>query len=90
MLVGLDLLLAGGETKQGSDPPAGQLSESEENHIRLRVTQLMCDSLKGMRMRQSLLQPYTYSGQGCRSPRRPSGWELEFRDCGASLGEGCC
>ena len=53
VLVGVDLPLAGGEAKQGSDPPAGQLSESEENHLRLRVKQLMCGSLNGMRMRQS-------------------------------------
>ena len=44
--------------KQGSDPHMGQLSESGEKHLRLRVKQLICGSLNGMRIRQSLLQPY--------------------------------
>ena len=42
VLVGLDLPLASGELKQGSDPTSGQLSESEEKHLRLRVKQLIC------------------------------------------------
>ena len=36
----------------------GQLSESEEKHLRLKVKQLICGSLNGMRIRQSLPQPY--------------------------------
>ena len=63
----------------GPSPTAGQLSESEEKHLRLRVKQLVCGSLNGMRIRQSLPQP----GQGRRSSGRCSSWELEFRDCGA-------
>ena len=31
---------------------------------------------------------HTYPGQGCRSPGMCSGWELEFRDCGAIPGRG--
>ena len=31
---------------------------------------------------------HTYHGQGRRSPGRRSGWELEFRDCGAIPGRG--
>ena len=31
---------------------------------------------------------HTYPGQWQGSPRRRSGWELEFRDCGAILGQG--
>ena len=58
VLVGLDLPLASGELKQGSDPTSGQLSESEEKHLRLRVKQLICGSLNGMRIRQSLPQTY--------------------------------
>ena len=46
------------ELKQASNPTAGQLSESEEKHLRLRVKQVICGSLNGMRIRQSLLQPY--------------------------------
>ena len=56
VLVGLDLSLvaAGGGLKQGSSPHMGQLSESEEKHLRLRVKQLICGSLNGMRIRQFL------------------------------------
>ena len=49
-----------GELKQGSHPHMGQLSESEEKHLRLRGKQLICGSLNGMRIRQSLLQPYIH------------------------------
>ena len=35
----------------------GQLSESEEKHLRLKVKQLICHSLNGMRIRQSLPKP---------------------------------
>ena len=47
-----------GELNQGSNPTTGQLSESEEKHLRLRVKQLICGSLNGMRIRQSLPQPH--------------------------------
>ena len=47
-----------GELKLGSDPHIGATVESEEKHLRLRVKQLVCSSLSGMRIRQSLLQPY--------------------------------
>ena len=48
-----------GKQKQGSNPHIRALSESEEKHLRLRVKQLMCGSLNGMRIRQSLPQSYT-------------------------------
>ena len=57
MLVGLDLPLVGGGTEAGVRPHIR--SESEEKHLRLRVKQLICGSLNGMRIRQSLPQPYT-------------------------------
>ena len=47
-----------GELKQGSDPHIGALTELEEKHLRLRVKQLICGSLNGVRIRQSLPQPY--------------------------------
>ena len=47
-----------GVLKQRSDPILGQLSESEEKHLRLRVKQLICGRLNGARIRQFLLQPY--------------------------------
>ena len=40
-----------------------------------------------MRIRQSLPQPYIPQ-TGMQVPRRCSGWELEFRDCGAIPGLG--
>ena len=61
VLVGLDLPLVGGATEAGVRiPTSGQLSESEEKHLRLRVKQLICGSLNGMRIRQSLPQPYIH------------------------------
>ena len=59
VLVGLDLPLMGRGTEAGGPvPTVGQLSESEEKHLRLRVKQLISGSLNGMRIRQSLPQPY--------------------------------
>ena len=45
------------ELKQGSDPH-NRGSEPEEKYLRLRVKQLTCGSPNGMRIRQSLPQPY--------------------------------
>ena len=48
VLVGLDLPLMGGGTEAGGPVlTLGQLSESEEKHLRLRVKQLTCGSLNG-------------------------------------------
>ena len=58
VLVGLDLPSVGGRTETGHVPTSGQLSESEEKHLRLRVKQLICGGLNGMRIRQSLPQAY--------------------------------
>ena len=59
MLVGPDLPSEGGGTEAGGPiPTSGQLSESEEKHLRLRVKQLICGSLNGMRIGQSLPQPH--------------------------------
>ena len=69
-------------------PTLGQLSGSEEKHLRLRnIKQLICDSLKEMRIRHPY-DRHTYPGQGRRSPRRCSSWELEHRDCGTIPGRG--
>ena len=43
----------------GLIPTRGQLSESGENHLKLRVQQLICGSLNGMRIRQSLTAIHT-------------------------------
>ena len=47
-----------GNCSRGLIPTSGQLFESEEKHLRLRVKQLICGSLKGMRIRQPFPQPY--------------------------------
>ena len=66
----LDLPLEGGGTEAWDPiPTSGQLSVSEEKHFRLRVKQLIYGSLKGVRIRQSLLQPYV-PRTGTQSPRR--------------------
>ena len=69
-----------GELKQGYNSTSGHLSE--EKHLRLRVKQMICGSLNGIRIRQSLPQPYKCR-QEHRSPGRDSGCKLEFRDYGA-------
>ena len=57
VLVGLDLSPVDEGTEAGIRS-SGQLSESEEKHLRLRVRQLICGSLNEMRIIQSLPQPY--------------------------------
>ena len=66
-----------GELKQRSDPHMGQLSESEEKHLRLK--QLICGSLNGMRIRQSLLQPYIPQ-TGTLVP-----WKVQWLGAGVSV-----
>ena len=50
VLEGLNLPLAGGGSR-GPIPTSGQLPESEEKHLRLRVKQLIYGSLNGMSIR---------------------------------------
>ena len=76
-----------GEPKQEFVPTSEQLSKSEEKHFRLRVKQLICGSLNGMRIRQSLPQPYIPQ-TGAQAPWRAQQLELEFRDSGAIPGQG--
>ena len=71
-----------GKWSRGLIPTAGHLSESEEEHLRLRVKQLMCGSLMEWES-DSPCSSHTYARQEHRSPARGSSWELEFRDCGA-------
>ena len=51
------------------------------------MKQLTCGSLNGMRIRQSLPQPYI-SRTEMQDPWKVSSWELEFRDYGAIPGQG--
>ena len=71
-----------GKIKQGLIPTLGQLLGLEEKHFRLRGKQLICGSLNGLRITQTILAA-AIPRQGCRSPSKHSGWELECRDCGA-------
>ena len=52
--IGLDLPSAGGELKQEFDPNIRQLFGTEEKQLRLRVKQLICDSLNGMKITQTI------------------------------------
>ena len=80
MLVGPDLRQVG-ELKQRFGPHLGAIVWDRGETLRLRVKQLICGSLNGMRI--SPCCSHTY-------PRWRSGWGLEFRDCGAiPRGEGC-
>ena len=54
----------------------GQLSESEKKHLRLSMKQLICGSLNGMRIRQSLPQPYV-SQIGTQVP-----WKVQLLGAG--------
>ena len=74
------------ELKQGSIPTSGQLSESKEKHLRLRVKQLICGSLNGMRVRQPLLQPDRDVGP--REGAEAGSWSLGIVE--QSQGGGFC
>ena len=64
--IGLHLPLAGGGNwSRGPIPTYGHKFRTDKKHLRLRVKQLICDSLTGMRFMQSLLQPYGQE-RGCR------------------------
>ena len=41
--------------KQRSRPQSGQLSQSEEKYLRLRMKRMICGGLNGMKIRQSFL-----------------------------------
>ena len=58
VLVGLDLPSAGERTEAGVQSPYHSNCLSQKKHLRLRVKQMICGSLNGMRIRQFLLQPY--------------------------------
>ena len=78
-----------GELKQGSESHIGAIAESEEKHLRLRVEQLVCGSLNGMRIRQSL--PQSYIPQTDRDPLEGTAagsWSLGIVE--QSQGKGRC
>ena len=57
-------------------PTLGQLPESEGKLLRLRVKQLLCGSRNGMRIRQSLPQPYILQA-GTQVP-----WKVQWLGAG--------
>ena len=63
-----------GNWSRGPIPTSGHLSESELKHLRLKVKQLICGSLNGMR--QSLPQPYI-PGTGTLVP-----WKAQWLGAG--------
>ena len=75
-----------GNWSKGPIPTLGQLSESEEKHLRLRVKQLICGSLNGMRIKESLVQPYI--SQTDMEGTVAGSWSLPTVE--QSLGKGCC
>ena len=79
-----------GSWSRGPISTSGQLSESEEKCLRLRVRQLIHGSLNGMRIRQSLPQTYipqTWT-QVVPGSAAAGSWSLGIVE--QSQGEGCC
>ena len=78
-----------GNYNTGLIPTLGQLSESEEKHLRLRVKQLICGSLNAMRIRQSLPQPYI-PRTGTRVPWKAQQLGASLGSVEQSQGKDCC
>ena len=74
----------------GPVPTAGQLSESEEKRLRLRVKQLVSGSLNGMRIRQSLPQPYEPPDRDTGPLEGAAAGSLGLGIVEQSQGAGCC
>ena len=78
-----------GHLKQGSDPTLGQLSGSEEKHLKLRVKQLIYGSLNGMRIRVLAAAIHTPDkNAGSLEGAAAGSWSLGIVD--QPQGEGCC
>ena len=78
-----------GNYNTGLIPTLGQLSESEEEHLRPRVKQLICGSLSGMRIRQSSAAIHTLDRDaGPLEGTRAGSWSLGIVE--QSQGERCC
>ena len=82
---GLDLPSTVRELKQGNDPHIGVTVWVRGETFKAESEAADLWQPKWNENRQSLPQPYI-PGQGHRSPRRCSSWELELRDCGAIPG----
>ena len=94
--MGLDLPWEGAGLKQGPGPSVGALEAEEtvqgtEKHLRLRVKQLVCERLNGMRITETNLAAAIHSPErdaGTHVPWEAQGWELERRDPAAIPGRG--
>ena len=83
----MDLPSAGGGTEAGGPiPTVGQLSESGEKHLRLRVKQLTCGSLNGMRLLAVAM--HTLDTGPLEGTARSRSWSLGIVE--QSQCEGCC
>ena len=91
MSVGLDLPSAGGGTEaRVQSPTSGHLSEPEEKHLRLKVKQMICGSLNGMRIRQSLAVAIHAPDRDAGPPKGTvaRSWSLGILE--QPQGKGCC
>ena len=79
-----------GNWSRGLIPTSGQLSESEEKHLRLRVKQLICSSLNGMSSHQTVLGAAKHTPDKDADPLEglaAGSWRLGIVE--QSQGEGC-
>ena len=70
---------------------AEETVQGTEKHSRLRVKQLVCEHLNGMRIMETILAAAIHSPErdaGTHVPWEAQGWELERRDPGAIPGRG--
>ena len=70
---------------------AEETVQGTEKHSRLRVKQLVCERLNGMRITETILAAAIHSPErdaGTHVPWEAQGWELERRDCRAIPGRG--
>ena len=89
VLVGLDLPFTGWGAETGVRSPVGQLSESEEKHLRLRVEQLICGSLNGMS--QTVLAAAIHMpGRNVSLLEEAAAGTWSLGIVGQSRCEGCC
>ena len=68
---------------------AEETVQGTEKHLRLRVKQLVCERLNGMRITETILAAAIQSPErdaGTHVPWEAQGWELERRDPGAIPG----
>ena len=70
---------------------AEETVQGTEKHSRLRVKQLVCEHLNGMRITETILASAIHSPErdaGTHVPWEAQGWELERRDPAAIPGRG--